>query len=155
WTAYRRANEGFAAAVRAALEPGDLVWVNDFHLSLVPGLLRAAGPPGRVGLFWHIPSPPPSVFGICPWRADLLGGVLGADVVGFQTDDDARGFLDCVQHFLDLPVLYDPRRVPLPGREVQIVLLPVGIDAVRLGEQAADPAVRAQADRLRAALRAE
>src|SRR5207249_7149854 len=53
WTAYRQANERFAAAVRAVAEPGSLVWVNDFHLCLVPGLLRSGGVPVRMGLFWH------------------------------------------------------------------------------------------------------
>jgi trehalose 6-phosphate synthase len=88
--AYRRANEAFATEARGHLAAGDLVWVNDFHLALVPGFLRAAGVPARVGAFWHIPFPPPAVFGICPWRTDVLGGLLGADVVGFQTDADVR-----------------------------------------------------------------
>ena len=65
WTAYRQANERFAAAARAEIEPGQLVWVNDFHLCLVPGLLRAADVRARLGVFWHIPFPPPSIFGIC------------------------------------------------------------------------------------------
>src|SRR6185503_1919359 len=114
WTAYRAANEAFAADARELIAPGDLVWVNDFHLALVPGLLRAAGAPARLGLFWHIPFPPPSVLGICPWRTEVLGGLLGADVLGFQTTDDARGFLDCVRQFLGLRVTYEPLTVHLP-----------------------------------------
>ncbi len=155
WTAYRQANERFAGAVRTVAEPGDLVWVNDFHLSLVPGLLRSAEVPVRLGMFWHIPFPPPAVFGICPWRADLLAGLLGADVVGFQTVGDVRNFVDCVSHFLDLEVAADPARIRLPGRDVQVVALPVGIDAARFREEAADPAVRARAMQLRRALGAE
>src|SRR5579885_3174696 len=65
---------GFADAVRAEIHGGDLVWVNDFHLCLLPGLLRASAVPARLGLFWHIPFPPPAVFGICRWRAELLAG---------------------------------------------------------------------------------
>jgi trehalose-6-phosphate synthase len=95
------------------------------------------------------------VFGICPWRTDILGGLLGADLVGFQTDDDARNFLDCVRHFLELHVVDDPPAVALPEREVRVVALPVGVDAERLRAQAADPAVREQAERLRSALGAE
>jgi trehalose 6-phosphate synthase len=155
WRAYRQANERFAAAVQEAVEPGDLVWVNDFHLSLVPALLRHAGLQARIGLFWHIPFPPPSIFGICPWREDLLTGLLGADVIGLQTEADARSFLDCVQQFLDLPVGDDPPRVCLPGRTVRVAALPIGIDAARFRQQAADPAVRAQAARLRATLGSE
>jgi len=155
WRAYRGANEAFAAAIGAVVEPDDLVWVNDFHLGQVPGFLRAAGVSARIGLFWHIPFPPPSVFGICPWRTDILGGLLGADLIGFQTDADACNFIDCVHHFLGLQVIEDPPAVALPERTVRVVALPVGVDAEWLRAQAAEPAVREQAQRLRAALGAE
>ena len=155
WTAYQQANERFAAAVRADAAAGDLVWVNDFHLSLVPGLLRAAGVPVRVGLFWHLPFPPPSLFGVCPWRTELLAGMLGADLIGLQTDGDTQNFLDCVRHFLDLPSDEERTRVRLPGRDVHVVALPVGIEAARLQEQAEDAAVRAHASRLRTTLGAD
>ena len=155
WTAYQRANERFAAAVRAEVSAGDLVWVNDFHLSLVPGLLRAAGTPVRCGLFWHLPFPPPSVFGVCPWRTELLAGMLGADLIGLQTEDDAQNFLDCVRHFLDLQPDDGRTRVRLPGRDVRVVALAVGIEAARLHEQAEDAGVRAHASRLRESLGAD
>jgi alpha,alpha-trehalose-phosphate synthase [UDP-forming] len=155
WSAYRGANEAFAADVRAAMRAGDVVWVNDFHLALVPGLLRAAGVPARVGAFWHIPFPPPAVFGICPWRTEVLGGLLGADLIGFQTETDVENFLDCVVSFLRLRVTVDPAAVVLPGREVRVTALPVGVDAARLRTQAADAAVRAQAAALRRAVGAE
>ena len=155
WDAYRVANERFAAAVQAAAEPGDLVWVHDFHLCLVPGLLRAAGLPARVGVFWHIPFPPPSVFGILRWRAELLGGLLGADLIGFQTEQDAGNFVESVRQFLELPVADHPQRVVLPEREVHIIALPIGIDYQSFRAQAEDPAVRDKAARLRVALGAE
>ncbi len=152
WTAYRRTNERFAAAVRAVAEAGNLVWVNDFHLGLVPGLLRATGPVGRLGAFWSIPFPPPAVFGICPRREEMLAGLLGADLVGFQTDADAENFLDCVRTFLGLGTDDGARCVRLPGREVRVVALAMGIDAVQLAKDASSPATRAQAAELRARL---
>jgi trehalose 6-phosphate synthase/phosphatase len=155
WSAYRQANERFARAVRESVEPGDLVWVNDFHLCLVPALLRATGVGVRVGVFWHIPFPAPSVFGICAWRDQLLDGLLGADLIGLQTEADVRNFLECVAHFLRLPVLQDPPRVRLPGRDVRVVALPVGVDAARFAAQGMDPAIRAQAARLRETLGTE
>lgn len=155
WSAYRQANERFAAAVQAAVEPGDLVWIHDFHLCLVPGLLRAAAVPARLGVFWHIPFPPPSVFGILRWRAELLGGLLGADLIGFQTVGDARNFLDSVRQFLELPVVDNPPRVVLPGREVQVAALPIGIDYENFRSQVSDPAVREKAAALRKTLGAE
>jgi trehalose 6-phosphate synthase len=155
WNGYRLANERFAAAVQAAARRPDLVWVHDFHLCLVPGLLRSAGFAARVGVFWHIPFPPPSVFGILRWRADLLGGLLGADLIGFQTAQDGRNFLESVRQFLDLPVAFDPPRVLLPGREVRVVTLPIGIDYRRFRAQALDPDTQARAARLRATLGAD
>jgi trehalose 6-phosphate synthase/phosphatase len=155
WNAYRHANERFAAAVLETTRPGDLVWVHDFHLCLVPGLLRAASLPARVGVFWHIPFPPPSVFGILRWRAELLSGLLGADLLAFQTEPDAANFLSSVRQFLELPVADDPPRVVLPGREVRVIALPIGIDYESFRNQASEPAVQANAARLREALHVE
>jgi trehalose 6-phosphate synthase len=155
WTAYQQANARFAAAVQDEARPGDLVWVNDFHLCLVPGLLRDAGLDARIGLFWHIPFPPPSVFGICRWREELLRGLLGADLIGFQTDGDARNFLECVSQFLGLSAYDDPPRVRLPPRDVRVAVLPIGVAAAAFRAQVADPAVRGHAASLRETLGAE
>jgi trehalose 6-phosphate synthase len=155
WPAYQRVNERFAQTVGDVAGEGDLVWLHDFHLCLVPGYLRAAGTSARLGVFWHIPFPPPSVFGILPWRADCLGGLLGADLIAFQTPDDAGNFLDGVRQFLDLPVRYDPPRVCLPGREVGVLSLPIGIDHQEFRRTGTDPAIRERAARIRRALAAD
>src|SRR5690349_96674 len=152
WNAYRHANERFAAAVQAVVAPGDLVWVHDFHLCLVPGLLRAAGVPARIGVFWHVPFPPPSVFGILRWRGELLRGLLGADVIGFQTEPDAANFLASVRQFLALPIVDNPPRVVIPGREVRAIALPIGIDHASFRAQGSEPTARARAARLRETL---
>src|SRR5207253_2691586 len=111
WNAYRQANERFAATVQSVAAPGDLIWVHDFHLCLVPGLLRAAGVPARVGVFWHVPFPPPSVFSILRWREELIAGLLGADMIAFQTEQDAANFVASARQFLDLPVSESPPHV--------------------------------------------
>jgi trehalose 6-phosphate synthase/phosphatase len=153
WTAYRHANERFAQGVLAVAQPDDQVWVNDFHLCLVPSMLRGGPVPLRVGMFWHIPFPPPAVFGICQWRDQLLQGLLGSDVVGFQTEDDVDNFLACVRQFLDLPV--HGTVVRTPERSVRVVPLGIGIDAQRFAAQVRDPEVIAHSERLRATLGAE
>ncbi len=155
WAAYKHVNERFADAVGRLARPGDTVWVNDFQLCLVPAYLRAAAVPVKIGLFWHIPFPPPEVFGISKWREELLEGLLGSDVVGLQTDDDARNFADCVQRFLHLPVEGDPPVVRLPGRSVRIVGHGIGVDTDAFVAQARDPAVQQRAERLRQRLGAE
>src|SRR2546425_11496860 len=145
WNAYRQANERFAAAVQAAVTPGDLVWIHDFHLCLVPGLLRSAAVPARLGVFWHIPFPPPSVFGILRWREDILAGLLGTDLIAFQTEQDAANFLASVRQFLAVRVTDNPPRIAVDGREVTVMTLPIGIDHARFPGQARDPSVRARA----------
>jgi len=157
WTGYQRVNERFALATAEVARTGDVVWVNDFHCCLVPGRLRAEGVRARIGLFWHIPFPPPSILGICQWRAELLGGLLGADLLGFQTLDDVRRFGDCVRQLLGAPVEEEVAglRVRAGRRTVRAVALPIGIDARRFAAQAMDPAVRDEGARLRQALGAE
>jgi alpha,alpha-trehalose-phosphate synthase [UDP-forming] len=155
WEAYRRANDRFAAAVQATARRDDVVWVHDFHLALVPGFLRSAGLGARIGFFWHVPFPPPAVFGILRWRAEVLGGLLGADVLGFQTAADVRNFLESVRTVLDLPVRDDPPAVRLPGREVRLTALPIGVDHARLRAVAGSHVVRGRAARLRAGIGAE
>ena len=136
WPAYRDANAHFASLVRAEANPGDLVWVNDFHLCLVPGALRSMDLGVRIGMFWHIPFPPPGVFAICPWRAELLAGILGADLVAFQTDADVQNFLACVRDLLGLAVATDLPRIRVGERDVLVGALPVGVDVARLRHDA-------------------
>jgi trehalose 6-phosphate synthase len=155
WPAYESANAQFASLVRSEAGDGDLVWVNDFHLCLVPASLRASGLGARIGMFWHIPFPPPDVFGICPWRADLLAGLLGADLIAFQTDNDVRNFLACVREFLGLSIVEEFPRVLLGGRDVLVGALPVGVDAQRLGQEATTPTALAEARQLREAIGTE
>ena len=92
WNAYREVNERFAA-----VEAGrGLRWVHDYHLMLVPGLLRRdAGP---IAFFLHVPFPPPEIFARLPWRGELLEGLLGADAIGFQTEAYRANFLRTCAH---------------------------------------------------------
>ena len=155
WAAYESANGRFAEAVQAVAEPGDLVWINDFHLCLVPSLLRRRTRDLRLGVFWHTPFPPPPIFGVLRWRERVLEGLLGADVIGLQTTDDVRNFLDCCNQFLGYYVDENPARVVVGDREVRVVALPVGIDAAAFERRASSDAILLQRDRLRATLGAE
>ncbi len=157
WTAYERVNERFALVTASVAQANDVVWVNDFHCCLVPGRLRALGVTSRIGLFWHIPFPPPSIFGICQWREELLLGLLGADLLGFQTPDDVRQFGECVRQLLGAPIEDDALglRLRIGDRIVHAAALPIGIDAARFEAQARDPAVLGEVQRLRQAIGAE
>ena len=155
WPAYRDVNAQFTSLVRAEASPGDIVWVNDFHLCLVPAMLRALDLGIRVGMFWHIPFPPPAIFGICPWRADLLAGLLGADLVALQTDADVENFLACVREFLGLSIDGRLPRVRVGSRDVLVGALPVGVDVARLRREATAPKAAREARALRKTLGTE
>src|SRR5690606_23021330 len=92
WRCYVDVNRCFAEAAIAEAAPGAVVWVHDYHLQLVPRMIRERRPDLRVGFFLRIPFPPQELFAQIPWRRQILEGLLGADVVGFQTVVGARNF---------------------------------------------------------------
>jgi alpha,alpha-trehalose-phosphate synthase [UDP-forming] len=103
WEAYQRVNERFATALleemKGSAEP--LVFVQDYHFALLPRLIKTARPDARVAIFWHIPWPNPEAFGICPWQAQLLDGLLGADLIGFHIPQHCHNFLSTVDRVLE------------------------------------------------------
>ncbi|WP_243324611.1 trehalose-6-phosphate synthase [Geothrix sp. SG200] len=100
WDTYRMVNERFAHAIARLAAPRATVWVQDFHLMLLPGLLRKLRPDLKLGFFLHTAFPPPDVFGILPWREELLDGVLGCDLVGFHIPLYATNFARSCGRFL-------------------------------------------------------
>jgi trehalose 6-phosphate synthase/phosphatase len=126
WLAYRDANQRFCEAVLERLRPGDLVWVHDYQLMLLPGLIREQVPGAAVGFFLHIPFPASEVFRIVPEREELLRGLLGADAISFQTHADLHDFRRALLQILGLDSQMD--RVDVGDRRVQLSALPIGID---------------------------
>jgi trehalose 6-phosphate synthase/phosphatase len=147
WREYRAVNEAFAAEVAAAYRPGDTIWVHDYHLMLLPGLLRQRLPEARIGFFLHIPFPSSEVFRVLPWRRDILHGLLGADLIGFHTFGYMRHFLTSLLHVEGIEA--DVDRVRVDQREVRVGAFPMGIDAASFAALAATPQVRARADEIR------
>ncbi|WNM37529.1 trehalose-6-phosphate synthase [Micromonospora halotolerans] len=147
WEAYQRVNQRFAEAAAEVAEPGGLVWVQDYHLQLVPGLLRDLRPDLRIGFFLHVPFPPPELYMQLPRRAELLRGMLGADLIGFQRAQAAHNFAQLATRVLDLPAT--DRRIGVGDRVVRIGAFPVSIDAAEMGALAARPDVADRARRLR------
>jgi len=103
WECYQRVNEKFAAAVLEEMEGAahPIVLVQDYHFALLPRLIKAARPDARVAIFWHIPWPNPEAFGICPWQAQLLDGLLGADLIGFHIPLHCNNFLATIDRVLE------------------------------------------------------
>ena len=102
WQTYRSTNARFAQAAVDAAATGATVWIHDFHLQLVPEMIRAQRSDVRIGFFNHVPFPPETIFAQLPWRDSILRGLLGADVIGFQLASDVKNFRSAVSRFLDI-----------------------------------------------------
>lgn len=149
WEVYERVNARFADAVAAEYEPGDVVWVHDYHLMRVPALLRERLPEAHIGFFLHVPFPASDLFETLPPREDLLKGVLGADLVGFHTSRYAENFAAAVSRVLGLPADADGA-ITLDHRRVRLGAFPMGVDAARFIELAGSAAVESTTTALKA-----
>ena len=147
WAVYERVNALVAAAVAQEYRPGDAIWVHDYHLMLVPEMLRSQFPDARIGFFLHVPFPGVEVFRTLPFRDRLLEGLLGADLIGFHTAGYARHFAASLSLLLGLGARID--HVMLAEREVRIGVFPMGINATGWADLAGTPAVRDAAATLR------
>jgi trehalose 6-phosphate synthase/phosphatase len=147
YRAYVAVNRRFAKRALEVYSEGDVVWVQDYQLMLVPELIRRERPKSTVGFFFHIPWPAVEVWKVLPWAKELTRGLLGADLVGFHSEEYAENFLQAVSTLTDAEVV--GRRVRWQGREVRVEAHPIGIDTARFKELAEDPRVRAEVRRLR------
>ncbi|MFQ3675425.1 MAG: bifunctional alpha,alpha-trehalose-phosphate synthase (UDP-forming)/trehalose-phosphatase, partial [Endomicrobiia bacterium] len=104
WTSYKQVNELFCDNIVKIIKPNDIIWIQDYHLMLLPKLIREKIPEAQIGFFLHIPFPPHEIFRLLPktWRAEILEGLLGADLVGFHTNDYTQNFFKCVLRILGL-----------------------------------------------------
>jgi trehalose 6-phosphate synthase/phosphatase len=148
WDTYRMVNRRFAEVAADQHEPGDLIWVHDYQLQLVPAMLRRRHPSARIGYFLHIPFPPVEIFARLPWRRQILNGLLGADVVAFQTERAVANFLAAAERFTDAVV--GRRSLAVAGRRVQVQCAPISIDTAAYQSLVSTPRVRERAAELRA-----
>lgn len=145
WESYERANRIFAAAVVNEVQRvggAPMVWVHDYHFALVPAHVRASAPEALIHQFWHIPFPPPDVFRILPIGVHdaLLRGLLGNDLIEFQTEGYARNFTDCVSRFLPAArVCAEQNLIELDGHVTRIGTFPISIDVAEWERLAALP----------------
>ena len=126
WEVYRRVNERFADAIKEVVGPGDVVWVHDYQLALVPEMLRARGVHCAVGYFLHVPFPSAEIYRSLPARAEILSGLLGADLIGFHDYSYVRHFRSACLRVLGLESEAESLRHR--SRTVSFGVLPIGID---------------------------
>lgn len=150
WAAYEAVNRKFATAVLD--ETGDehaLVLIQDYHLALLPRMLREARPDLGIAHFWHIPWPTHEIFRVCPWRREILEGLLGNDLLGLQIQYHCIRFLECVDAELQVRVDREHQCVWHGSRVTYVRSFPIGTDAAGVAAQAESAETAAEAERLR------
>ncbi len=148
WESYQLVNERFSEVVEAELP--DLsapVFIQDYHLALVAAKLRKSLPGLKTALFWHIPWPSPDRLRMCPWRRDLISGLLGNDLIAFQLDRDRRNFLVAAREELALETTRNTVRIG--NRIVAVKAVPIGVDYDRIQRIAHDPDLEVEISKLR------
>ena len=144
WRHYSAVNKAFAKAVLQQYEEGDIIWVHDYHLMLLPAILREYLPNATIGFFLHIPFPSSEVFRLLPWRKELLDGVLGADLIGFHTSDYMRHFSSSVYQLIGVDQRLGKFYIN-DQRPVTVDAFPMGIDFDKFHKGVEQPAVQEQA----------
>ena len=136
WKEYKRVNGTFAAAllqeIRGVERP--LVLVQDFHFALLPAMVKSSRPDAMVAIFWHIPWPSPEAFSICPYRREILEGLLGADLIGFHTQQYCNNFMDTVAREVESLIDLEHFRVTKAGHSSSVEAFPISIAFATEGE---------------------
>ena len=129
WEEYVKVNQKFADAVLAEIKNQDrpIILIQDFHLSLVPRMIKAQRPGAAIGIFWHIPWPNPESFSICPWKKEILDGMLGADLLGFHTQLHCNNFIETVGRELEAMIDFERFTITKNGHVSYIKPFPISI----------------------------
>jgi trehalose 6-phosphate synthase/phosphatase len=147
WESYQRVNERFAEAAAELAAPGATVWVHDYQLQLVPQFLRRLRPDVRIGFFLHIPFPPVELFMRLPWRTQIVQGLLGADLIGFQLPGGARNFARLAKSLAS--AVTTGGTIEYDGRTIRAGAYPISIDSAEQSALAATPRIHDAAKQLR------
>jgi trehalose 6-phosphate synthase len=154
WDTYRKVNEIFARSVLEEIRARKaLVFVQDYHLALLPRLIKEASPETVVAHFWHIPWPRQKVFQSCPWREEILNGLLGNDLLGFHTVRHCRNFLTTVNRTIpESKVNYRKAEIGMEGKTTTVCSFPISVDFEQLSKEAQSAEVKEEIERLKGKL---
>lgn len=137
---YVKVNRAFADKIIKNWKKGDVIWIHDYHLLLLPGMIREKLPEAKIGFFLHVAFPSSEVFRCLAVRKELLEGMLGANLIGFQIHEYTRHFLQTCSRLLNVEAT--PHGLQLEDRFVDVINLPIGIDPIQLNEHRMDRHVR-------------
>ncbi len=130
WKMYKEVNRKFAQSVLDELPAKNpLVFIQDYHFTLLPKMIKEKRPDVKIALFWHIPWPNPEVFAICPYHMEILDGMLGCDLIGFHVQNHCNNFLDTVNRLMECRVDTEKFSVTSKGKETFIRSFPISVDA--------------------------
>jgi trehalose 6-phosphate synthase/phosphatase len=146
WKVYKKVNEIFANRLLEIAEPEDMVWIHDYHLMLLPALLRKNHPNMTLGFFLHTPFPSPDVFRLLPWREEILRGLLEADLLGFHTYSYVQNFLMTVRRLLGLN--HTLGKIIVGDQLAKVDSFPIGIDYQLFANAETRPKVKASIEKL-------
>ncbi|HEX6362757.1 MAG TPA: trehalose-6-phosphate synthase, partial [Albitalea sp.] len=129
WQCYREINQRFADAVVAEARSEDpIVLVQDYHFALMPAMIRARLPRATILTFWHIPWPNPESFGICPWRREILQGMLGSTILGFHTRYHCKNFMETVDRYLEARIEHEHSTISFQQDTTLVEAYPISIE---------------------------
>lgn len=148
WRPYYEINQRYATYAAQVLRNDDIAWVQDYQLQLVPTMLRSLRPDTTIGFYLHIPFPPIELFSRLPWRRHIIEGLLGADVLAFQTRASVRNFADAARRFGGAEITAR-RELTWRQRKIKLQRAPIAIDTAHLEELARSPSVQRRAAELR------
>ncbi len=147
WQQYKAINERFAAAiVEEAEQPDPIVLIQDYHFALLPGMVRTLLPQATIVTFWHIPWPNAETFGICPWKSEILRGLLGSTVLGFHTRFHCNNFIDTVDRYAESRIDREVASITLADHETFIRPYPISIEWPPAAMDGQSPIEQARAD---------
>ncbi|MBT9537843.1 MAG: trehalose-6-phosphate synthase [Nitrospirae bacterium] len=139
WVYYQKVNEKFAEALIKEIEDEEspLILIQDYHLALLPLLVKEKRPDARIAIFWHIPWPNPEAYGICPWHREILMGMLGADLIGFHIQFHCNNFLDTVDRFLESKIDWEQFSVERGGSVTLVKPFPISVSFDNFSDKSA------------------
>ena len=137
WNTYKKVNQIFAEVVlQEVADRKAVVYLQDYHFALLPRLIKERKPHLTVGQFWHIPWPNHEIFRTCPWRGEILDGLLGNDLLGFHIPSFGNNFLDSVKYNLKGKIDRDKLTATYQGRDALVESFPISVDFDSLSQEA-------------------
>ncbi len=149
WNTYKEVNQVFAENVLNEVGDGQaIVFIQDYHLALLPRLLKDENPSIVTALFWHIPWPNHEVFRICPWQEEILNGLLGSDLLGFHLRYHCNNFMDTIERTIEARIDYEQFEVTSGGKKTVVRPFPISIDFEQICREAQTVEVNEEMERL-------